>query len=224
MTRAPRNQGAPRGDADGPVESGADGFADADPARVVAVLGHRLRSPEIHDALAGRMDVGIDTLRETGAEYLVVSGAATSPAVDRTEAEIMREYAIRRGVDPDRVLLEPEADDTIENGFYVRRLVDALVRRVEAVSVVTSCYHAERAAYIFERCFGGAFEIDAERCYDEGAIDRQRRAAERESLRRAREFFDPVAPGDVDAIRRRLAETAGYDAPDAGRPAAHDDA
>jgi len=62
-------------------------------------------------------------------------------------------------------------------------------------------------------------EIDAERCHDEGPIDRQRREAERESFRRAREVFDPIEPGDVDAIRRRLAETAGYDAPDCNRSA-----
>lgn len=202
MTRTPQDERAPR--------------TDAEPVRVVAVLGHQLRSPELHDALAGRMDVGIERFRETGAEYLVVSGAATNPAVDRTEADAMREYAIDRGVDPERVLLEPEADDTIENGFYVRRVVDALDRQVEAVSVVTSCYHAERAAYIFRRCFGDAAEIDAERCYDQGASDRQRRAAERESVRRAREFFAPIEPGDVDAIRRRLAETEGYDAPASG--------
>lgn len=211
MTPTPRDRSASR--TDGPDR------ADADPVRVVAVLGHRLRSPELHDALAGRMDVGIERFRETGAEYLVVSGAATNPAVDQTEADAMREYAVRHGVDPDRVVLEPEADDTIENGVYVRRAVDALDRRADAVSVVTSCYHAERAAYIFEQCFGDGVEIDADRCHDEGAIDRRRREAERESFRRAREFFAPIDPGDVDAIRRRLAETEGYDAPDYNRPA-----
>jgi len=211
VTPTPRDRRASR--TDGSDRSGAD------PVRVVAVLGHRLRSPELHDALAGRMDVGIERLREIGAEYLVVSGAATNPAVDRTEADAMREYAIGRGVDPDRVVLEPEADDTIENAFYVRRAVDALDRQVDAVSVVTSCYHAERAAYVFEQCFGDGVEIDAERCHDGGAIDRQRREAERESFRRAREFFTPIDPGDLDAIRRRLAETEGYDAPDCCRPA-----
>ena len=192
---------------------------DAETIRVVAALGHQLQSTEIHDALAGRMDAAIDALDETDAEYLVVSGAATNPAVDLTEAELMRRYAVERGVDPDRVLLDPDADDTIENGFYVRRVVDALDRRVGAVSVVTSCYHAERAAYIFEQCFGDAVDVDAERCHDEGATDRRRREAERESFRRAREFFDPITPGDVDAVRRRLAETEGYDAPDCNRPA-----
>jgi len=210
VTRPPQDRRASQTDAD-------PDRADANPIRVVAVLGHRLRSPELHDTLAGRMDVGIERFRETDAEYLVVSGAATNPAVDRPEADAMREYAIGRGVDPERVVVDPEADDTIENGFYVRRAVGALARSVDAVSVVTSCYHAERAAYIFEQCFGDDVAIDAERCYDEGAVNQQRRAAERESFRRAREFFDPIEPGDVDAIRRRLAEEKGYDVPECSR-------
>jgi len=211
VTPTPRDRPASR--TDDPDRAGAE------PVRVVAVLGHRLRSPELHDALAGRMDVGIERFRETGAEYLVVSGDATNPAVDRTEADTMREYAVRHGVDPDRVVVEAEADDTIENGVYVRRAVDALDRPVETVSVVTSCYHAERAAYIFEQCFGDDVASDAEQCYDEGAVNQQRRAAERESFRRAREFFDPIEPGDVDAIQHRLARAEGYDAPDCDRPA-----
>lgn len=186
----------------------------SDDATVVAVLGQRLRSPELHEELRGRVDVALDAVRATDADYLLATGGRTNPVVDRSEADAVREYAVERGVDPDRVLLEPRAADTIENAYYARLLVEELDQSVERLLVVTSCYHARRAAYVFEQCFGDACEIDASRCYDAGPVDDDRREAERESLRRAREFFDAVPAGDLDALRRQFADADARTVPD----------
>lgn len=171
---------------------------------VVVTLGHRLRSETAHTHLRARVDAGVDALDATGASHLLLTGGRTNPAVPRAECEVMRDYAVECGVPPERLLLEDRALDTVGNGYFARLLVENLGRRVESVSVVTADYHAERAAYVFERCFGGAYDVDAAfRCETKRSPECR---SERRKLRRTREFFDPVPDGDLAALRRRLDE------------------
>ena len=115
-----------------------------------------------------------------------------------------------------------ESLDTIGNGYFSRLTLERERNRErdteagsreprQTVFVVTADYHAERAAYVFEQCFGDAYEIDVSHCVETTMAAEQ--PHEQRSLERAREFFDPVSPGDVEAIGRRLIETHDlYDA------------
>ncbi|WP_224447374.1 YdcF family protein [Haloprofundus salilacus] len=175
---------------------------------VIVALGDRLRSDSIHRHLRRRVDVAVDAFEGTGAPYLLFTGAATNPDVPRAECEVMADYAVSRGVDPGRILLEDEAHDTRGNGYFSRVLVDEHAPDVETVSVVSSRLHLERAAYIFERCFGDAYEIDTGNAVDPEPSHDGFSAAEIRRLRRAdRAFFDGVTPGDLEAIRLRLADS-----------------
>lgn len=181
----------------------------------VVVLGNRLASPEIHDRLKGRMDIGIEVFRREGARNLVLSGAATNPDVPAAECEVMEEYAIEQGVDPASIYLDDRAGDTIGNGFFTRLLVEDF-EDVDTVYVVSSCYHMERAAFVFEQCYGPGYHVDSRHCYETDVP--AERLHEEESLEEAREFFRPIEPGDIDAIRDRLIEThALYDSIPLGR-------
>ena len=175
---------------------------------VVVVLGHELRSESIHPELRGRIDVGIDTFRTTGASHLIFSGGNSNPVVSTPECEAMREYAVDSGVDPTRILLEANAKDTIGNGYFTRRLVNAMRADVETIYLVTSCYHAERAEYVFRQCFGEEYDIDASNCHATDAGDAWERNYEK--MVRLREFFEPITPGDVAAIKRQIAEEHDY--------------
>lgn len=168
----------------------------------VVVLGCRLSSPEIRPELRGRMDVAIDLFERTDADRLVVCGGWTNPDVPLTEAEVMARYAIENGIDPDDVLLEEQSRDTIGNAYFARRLLDGA--DVSTLHVVSSCYHADRSAYLFEQCFGDGFEVRADHCYQ--VPDHGMAASEREKLDYAREFFEPVSAGNVAELRDRLVE------------------
>ncbi|WP_157972640.1 YdcF family protein [Haloprofundus halophilus] len=173
---------------------------------VIVVLGDRLRSNAIHPHLRKRVDAGIDALQATDGRYLLVTGAATNPDVPRAECEVMADYAVSRGVAPERVLLEDHAYDTRGNGYFARLLVDEHAPDTETVSVVSSRMHLRRARYIFERCFGDAYEIDTSRAVDpEPEYDDFTESEIRRLHEEDREFFDGITPGDTDAIRRRLA-------------------
>ncbi|WP_224333808.1 YdcF family protein [Haloprofundus halobius] len=171
---------------------------------VVVVLGHKLQSEELHPQLQARMDAGIEAFSGTDAPYLLLSGGQVNPCVDKTECEVMAEYARSQGIDPSCVVPEPCALDTIGNGYFTRMRVDELNHQVETLYLVTSRYHAERAAYIFERCFGDTVEIDVSYCVDSESETHPIR--HRAKLEQVQAFFEPVPTGDIDAIRQRLNE------------------
>lgn len=169
---------------------------------IVVVLGHRLKSSAIHDRLRARVERGMDAYRAEGASKLFFTGGQSNPDVDRTECGVMGEYAVRRGFDPDRLVLEPFAEDTIGNAYFTRVLADDVGLDVDEVGLVTDDYHVRRATYAFEQCFGpevAVREVDAVETETDPDSSTCRR-----KLRQTRSFFESVDAGDVDAIRRRL--------------------
>lgn len=178
----------------------------------VVVLGNRLDSTAIHPELRGRMDVGIRVFEGTDAEYLLLSGGRANPDVPLSESEVMRRYAVENGVAHDELLLEDSSLDTIGNGYFCRLLLADRDLAVSTVHLVTSCYHVDRATFVFEQCFGDDCRIETDACYESGVTGTG--ASEDRSLDAAREFFAPVPEADLAAIRARLAEAhALYDAP-----------
>ena len=95
--------------------------------------------------LRRRVDKGVRTLEETGAEALLLTGgpAGRRPA----EAEVMRDLSRLAGVPEDRILIETEASTTFENA---RRSADIMRRHgwTRAV-VVTDAMHIPRALLAF---------------------------------------------------------------------------
>lgn len=168
---------------------------------VVVVLGNRLRSADIHRHLRGRVELGISLARERDNEAIVMTGGRTNPDVDTTESAVMREYAVERGVDPSNIVVEPRRKDTIGNAYFSRRAIE---RRLDPsrVRLATSCYHVARAVYIFEYCFGDGYDVSAPDCYDSNVPTEE--LDEDESISLNRQFFAPVEPGDLVAVRDRM--------------------
>jgi|GEM_PF-1459658 len=180
---------------------------------VVVVLGNRLRSTEIHDELRGRVDVGVRSFREEDREALVFSGGQSNPDVPRTEAEVMAEYAVEeRGVDPDDILLEEDSRDTVGNAYFSRRLIEDEVD-TSTIRLVSSCYHVARSVFVFENCFGDAYDVVSPDCYDADTSTAE--LTEGRSMTLNRRLFAPIEAGDIGEIRDRLiAEHGLYSASD----------
>lgn len=173
------------------------------PHMVIVVLGKQLVRSEIHESLQRQVDIGIRTLRETDSRFIVMTGGQTNPTVQRTESEAMRGYAIRQGVGEDRIRTEETSRDTIGNAFFSRPIVDD-IPGTDTIHLVTACYHVERATFVFEQCFGPAYDIKAAYCNDTSIPESE--LSEEEALERAEAFFDPITPGDLDQIEARIDE------------------
>lgn len=173
---------------------------------VVITLGQRLQSESAHPHLQRRVETGIEVFRNTDAPYLIFTGGQTNPDIQKAECEAMRDHALEHGVKPEEVLLDDNAQDTKGNGYFTRRIVDSVGISVETVYVVSSCFHTDRAKYIFSQCFGDEYRINTSHCI-ETDVSADTIACYRQ---RDREFFEPITPGDVDAIQRRFAERHDY--------------
>lgn len=118
------------------------------PRDAVVVLGTRvLADGRPCPALARRVDHAVRLFQDGRADHLVMSGGLGDHPP--TEAEVMRDHAVRAGVPPECILLEPDSDSTFENTLRSAAIVRA--RGWSRLLVVSQGYHLPRALFLFRR-------------------------------------------------------------------------
>lgn len=168
--------------------------------KAVVVLGSRVLGIEIHDELRMRLDVSAKIFDEDS--VFILSGGYTNEEIEKSEAQVMSDYLTGIGIPIEKIYLEEESLDTIGNGYFVRRMVDA-IPGITRLAVVSSCYHMKRSEYIFRNCFSDGIELDFSHCAD----FHREILAEDESMEMARNFFSGISHGDAEAIGKRLYST-----------------
>jgi uncharacterized SAM-binding protein YcdF (DUF218 family) len=104
------------------------------------------------DEQMARFQEGV-TLYESGyGKYLVFSGAAFDNGT--SNADVMRELAVRRGVPEQAILEEPLGEDTWGNALHTRQVLERY--GVRSALLVTSPYHARRAKMTFDAAYAGS--------------------------------------------------------------------
>lgn len=120
----------------------------------IVVLGSGLDGSRVTPLLAGRIDRGIQLLKYNPKARLLLSGGQ-GPGEDLPEGEAMAAYALERGVEPGRLLVERESANTEENLRFSRRMMEGKRPRI---AVVTTAYHVFRALILAKkqgiRCVG----------------------------------------------------------------------
>lgn len=107
----------------------------------IIVLGHRLLPGNLpSEDLKRRIDRAVALWRETGAKLIMPCGGLTYER-QRTEAEVMREMLVERGVPESIILLEDQSRITLENMLNAY----ALLGPDKRVAVVSSDYHMDMA-------------------------------------------------------------------------------
>ena len=119
---------------------------------VVVVHGAGLINGKVGPLLGSRIAGGIEAWRDEealrpGVPLLVMSGGqgADEPT---SEARAMADYAIARGVPPERILLEDRSTTTRTNISYTRDLLAERGMADPQVLLVTSSFHAVRTAIL----------------------------------------------------------------------------
>ena len=109
--------------------------------KAIIVLGHRL-NPDCTPSkdLISRIDKTVEYWRETGIPLIMPCGGITRDR-ERSEAEVMREMLLARGVPDDVIRLENKSRTTSENMENAVKLLGKGAR----VAMVTSEYHIEYA-------------------------------------------------------------------------------
>ena len=110
-------------------------------ADYIVVLGSGILGTRVTPLLAARIDKGIELLFCNPDAVMVLSGGQ-GPGEDIPEGEAMAAYAVEKGVDKGRILMETKSVSTEENLLFSKRLME---KENPKVILVTTAYHVFRA-------------------------------------------------------------------------------
>lgn len=123
-------------------------------AGYIIVLGAGVIGDRVTPLLAARIDKGIELLQYNPDAKLILSGGQ-GPGEDIAEGEAMANYAERKGVDPEKIIVENRSTSTEENLLFSREF---MVEPQPRAIVVTTAYHAFRALLLAKqqglKCIG----------------------------------------------------------------------
>lgn len=126
-------------------------------SRYLVVLGAGVNGTVPSRSLRERLDAAYEYLTEHADSVAIVSGGQGS-GEDITEAQCMYDYLTDKGIDPERVWMEPEATSTLENLRYSLSVIQERTGlRPGKIAIVSSEYHLHRAGI-----FSGWLDVDAE--------------------------------------------------------------
>lgn len=106
----------------------------------VIVLGMALENGKPNSDLLGRVDAAYEYAQRHPDAKLILTGGNKTEISD-SEASVMRDLLLKKGVPESRMILDDKASSTIQNFENVAQLID--VKR--PVALVTSDYHMLRA-------------------------------------------------------------------------------
>lgn len=110
----------------------------------IIVLGAQVKENGPSVVLKYRLDAAYDYLTVNPDTKCIVTGSQGSNE-PVTEAAGMQAYLVSRGIDPSRIILEEQADNTVQNLVYSRELMD---EEDASVAIVTNNFHLFRALHI----------------------------------------------------------------------------
>lgn len=110
-------------------------------ADYIVVLGAGIIGTRVTPLLAARIDRGIALLYCNPNAVLIMSGGQGS-GEDISESEAMAAYAVEKGVNREKIIIESKSVSTQENLLFSRELMD---KEKPEIIIVTTSYHVLRA-------------------------------------------------------------------------------
>lgn len=180
-------------------------------ADAIVVLGRSVNADGSLGLIArARVDRALQLFEMGIAPRIIFTGkcglmAEASPAV--TEAAAMARHARAHGLPRAAALLEERAQDTIGNAYFVRtQWLDP--NGWTSIRIVTSDFHVPRAAWVFGKVLGSAFDLSHSPASSErfGRSVGVRAREESDIARFLSEWIGHLPDGDVEAIGRFITE------------------
>lgn len=120
----------------------------------IIVLGAGIKGEQVPPLLASRIDQGIEILKKNPKALLIMSGGQ-GKGEDIPEGEAMARYAINKGIDESKIIIEDKSTNTKENLLFSSK---RMTKESPRVGLVTTSYHVFRALILAKdlgiRCIG----------------------------------------------------------------------
>lgn len=117
----------------------------------VVILGAAVRGKTMTLALYQRMEKGLEYLNEYPDVKVVVSGGK-GPGEDIPEAQAMKEFLLKHGVNEKRIIVEDKSKNTVQNLKNTKNILEKLYGKQNfKITLVTSNFHVFRAKMLGER-------------------------------------------------------------------------
>lgn len=122
-----------------------------DSSLCIVVMGYALAADgSMRNELVGRLETALASAEKYPNAYIACTGGGTAKN-DKTvtEAGAMAQWLIKKGVDPDRIIVEDKALSTVGNALNTCAILAAEYPRVTHLALVTSDYHLIRSCLLF---------------------------------------------------------------------------
>lgn len=101
--------------------------------------------------LARRLDTAISYLSVNPETKVIVSGGLSDGQL-ASEAQVMAWYLEKHDISAERILLEENASNTLENILFSKELIEHIQRQpLKEITIITSDYHMLRAQMLANR-------------------------------------------------------------------------
>ena len=127
--------------------------------RIMVILGCQVKPWGPSILLQDRLDEALDYLEEHPDMTIVVSGGQ-GPDEPSTEARAMYDYLVANGVDGEKILLEDQSHNTVQNLRYTAQLLaEEGYDTTEDIVVVSNGFHLTRVRMLWDRVWGGDYNL-----------------------------------------------------------------
>lgn len=116
-------------------------------ADYLIILGAQWKPEGPSEVLRRRLDKAVEYLRENPDTVVIVSGGQGSNE-PISEAAGMRQYLVNAGISDEKILVEDQSTNTMENLVFSSRLLD---KENDSIVIVTNNFHMFRAMQIAEK-------------------------------------------------------------------------
>lgn len=116
---------------------------------ILLILGCRVRGEEAEETLMMRIEKAADLLKKYKDTVAVACGGIVHKDQYKSEAQVIQEELVKRGIEESRIILEDKSKTTAQNFINARQLVDFEGKNVAYLS---SEFHLMRANLIAKRC------------------------------------------------------------------------
>lgn len=173
---------------------------------IAVVLGGGLKEDgRPTSSTLARADAAAELAKDPDVAVIVSGSHGDGPKPARTEAELMADRLVERGIGRSRIFLEDESRDTVSNAAFVaQRYLAGLDPR--PLRIVTSPFHMARSLATFALVLGSSWPLESYSSAP-GSKEAEHAATEALYLERTRALLAGIEAGDLKRIGERVRAT-----------------